>query len=497
MEALINSNSGTEIIEVPKDESGFYKAIAEHISKMDYPNSVTVEILGRKIEYSLEERGGTCNIQERHNDFQFKTPGTYPKVYLTYADFVSAEKKAKEARGELKLGGDYGSYKFYSLEEDNGQIKASWGSMRGIGAQKSCYYKNSMYWIKYYEKINKGYIDNSDAYVEKEDEPKVKLPGIRLPEKNPINKLSQKLYNLLSNSSISLIKRTIKAMHVTQGMVNESKKFLSLLYQTNDVEDFNATLLKLCMVCPRKVWDMKQLMAKTKKDIPKILEREEDLVTAMEGLLLKQQTAFVEDETKKADEGPADPFKDINIEVSECDDKGLKLVNSMLPKELQQKVRTVYKINSPEHAKRFEEYCNQNNISKTKFLWHGSRNENWLSIIKLGLLLKPNAKITGKMFGNGIYFAPKAEKSWGYTSGGYWTRERIQGFAMMGVYETAYGDPYYPTSGENWNFTQNFLTKEHKNCVHAEGGSCGLRNDEIIFYDEGAMCLRYVVEFGN
>ena len=181
MEAEIKSYEGTETIVVPKDESGFYKKIAETISKYPYPNEISVTVAGRKVKYSLEERGGTCNIQEQSNDFQFKTPGTYPKVYLTYADYISAEKKAKEARGEVKLGGDYGSYKFYSLEEENGQIKASWGSMRGIGQQKSCYYKNSMYWIKYYEKINKGYTDNTDAYVEKEEEPKVKLPGIRLP----------------------------------------------------------------------------------------------------------------------------------------------------------------------------------------------------------------------------------------------------------------------------------------------------------------------------
>ena len=59
-----------------------------------------------------------------------------------------------------------------------------------------------------------------------------------------------------------------------------------------------------------------------------------------------------------------------------------------------------------------------------KLLWHGSRNENWMSIISNGLILNPNAVITGKMFGQGIYFAPKSRKSFGYTSydGSYWAR---------------------------------------------------------------------------
>ena len=45
-------------------------------------------------------------------------------------------------------------------------------------------------------------------------------------------------------------------------------------------------------------------------------------------------------------------------------------------------------------------------------LWHGSRTENWWSIFKNGLTLNNNAIVTGKMFGQGLYFAPKAEKEY-------------------------------------------------------------------------------------
>ena len=55
-------------------------------------------------------------------------------------------------------------------------------------------------------------------------------------------------------------------------------------------------------------------------------------------------------------------------------------------------------------------------IHQVKQLWHGSRNENWFSILENGLQLNPNAIITGKMFGKGIYFAPSSNKSWNYTS---------------------------------------------------------------------------------
>ena len=51
---------------------------------------------------------------------------------------------------------------------------------------------------------------------------------------------------------------------------------------------------------------------------------------------------------------------------------------------------------------RFEKHIKESDFSNTKLLWHGSRNENWMSIISNGLLLNPNAVITGKMFGKRI-----------------------------------------------------------------------------------------------
>ena len=509
MEVKIVDDLGLEeMLTVPTDESGFYQTIAERVSQLPFPNKISVTVRDKLIEYETQDRGGTCNIQEKKNNITFKIHSAYPKKYLTYADFISAEKKALEERGEVKRGNDYGSYKFYSLEQQSdGQIKASWGSMRGIGVPKSCTYPVSMFWIKYYEKIQKGYMDNSEAYIEDKDvkineAPKKEEESKLAPKSSvPVNKLSQRLWTTLKQGAMNFIqqhfenKKNLYHIEITPGMVNKSQEYLDLLYKTENLEDFNNILLKLCMVCPRKVWDMKQLMAKTDADIPKILQREEDLVDAMKGMLLNPKKSE-EKVAKKEDCGDPDPFKSIGVIISEISSEERGKILKMLPNDLKTKVKTIYKACKPEHEARFKDYVKKNGIKVTKLLWHGSRNENWLSIIDNGLLLKPNAKITGKMFGNGIYFAPSAQKSWGYTSyhGSYWAGG-TSNLAFMGLYEVAYGDPYHPRSGENWQFTKSFLKNHKKDCVHAEGGSCGLRNDEIIFYDEAAMCLRYVVEF--
>ena len=162
-------------------------------------------------------------------------------------------------------------------------------------------------------------------------------------------------------------------------------------------------------------------------------------------------------------------------------------------------VKNVYRVINHKTQKAFDDHLKKMTNPKVKQLWHGSKNENWQSIMGKGLLLNPDAAITGKMFGQGIYFAPSATKSWGYTSysGSYWAHGS-DSRAYMGLYATAYGNPYKVSSyGGNWHgFGQSDLKKlGDYDCVHADSSSGMLRNDEIIFYDQSATTINYIVEF--
>lgn len=154
---------------------------------------------------------------------------------------------------------------------------------------------------------------------------------------------------------------------------------------------------------------------------------------------------------------------------------------------------------------RFEKYLDGHrdqlgNKPAIRLFWHGSRNPNWFSILQKGLLLNPDAVITGKMFGQGVYFAPSALKSWGYTSGkgACWTKGDSD-TAFMALYATAYGKPYVVFDhNDNWNgYSYKRLQSEHNgcNCVHAKADRGMLRNDEVIFYCEDQMTIRYICEF--
>ena len=95
-----------------------------------------------------------------------------------------------------------------------------------------------------------------------------------------------------------------------------------------------------------------------------------------------------------------------------------------------------------------------------------------------------------KAFGNGIYFAPRAKKSIGYSSllGSYWTGG-TQHKGYLAVYKVLFKnqkdvDVYHPYSLRN--------IKPH-DAVYAHKG-VSLRNDEVIIFREQQATLQYIIE---
>lgn len=105
------------------------------------------------------------------------------------------------------------------------------------------------------------------------------------------------------------------------------------------------------------------------------------------------------------------------------------------------------------------------------------------------------------MFGYGLYYAPKAKKSLGYTSlsGSYWARGSSN-CGFMGLLDVAYGKPYDVYS-HTWDMGSLNYDKLQKicpgaNCLHAHAGQM-LYNDEIVVYKEEQCTIKYLVELRN
>lgn len=475
--------------EVTKDveatESAVWKCIGEILLCIKIPNTIFIHTIYGDAALSVRKRGSYIKDGIRRpsmfvmveKNYISLAPDDYPEAYLTC---INAESN---------------NYKFYHLKPSVSGIHVTYGrigSDRGeaFGVKDIQQpYPSYLYWIRYYEKLSKGYIDQSDIYLKSEsdetvtDNESTEGKGLRQSDEKQrkVNPFSAALYKRLQSCARQYIATQCIDVNVTKKQFVMSKQLLQELGETDSVDAFNQKLMKLLTICPRKSRYVSELLARSKRDFSSIINREENLVAAMEALLAPEPQNF------------DDSFEAMGIEVYEATEKQKQEVLRHLSDTLKPKVKTIYRVINRKKKQNFDQYLEKENIQKVKQFWHGSRNENWFSIIVNGLQLNPNARITGKMFGDGIYFAPKADKSWNYTSyHGTHYAHGTSDTAYMGLCATAYGKPLNVECAGRYNQSQ--LKANGKNCVHAHAGK-QLLNDEIIYYSEDAICLNYIVEF--
>jgi len=219
--------------------------------------------------------------------------------------------------------------------------------------------------------------------------------------------------------------------------------------------------------------------------------------------LIKQQRESAKD-AKCGDKHGA-KTKDITIleqmgltaEV-ETDKDSLELVNKLMGNNAHQ-VKRILKVINKKTQRVFDANLKKAKNKKRRLYWHGSRNENWFNIIQTGLMIRPSGAIhTGSMFGDGIYFADKAQKSIGYSSlrGSYWTGgSSNKGYLALFDVHLGNQKEILHHNSSCYSLSKKVLGKDGYDSVFAKGGA-DLRNNEFIVYD-GAQCtIAYLVELG-
>lgn len=356
-------------------------------------------------------------------------------------------------------------------------------------------YPMSQWNSKYNEKIRKGYVDQSDLVEDLIQVEKPKKSEYREIENKAMAEIVERL-QAMARKAIS-DNYTISSNKVTHAMVDEAQDVLTSLIDAKDVDTFNETLLKLFTVIPRKMGNVKDYLAEKSDDFSRIIQKEQDLLDVMKGQVVQKQ--MINENSEKDDiQNENTILEQLGLVFEECSTKDIAVIKDALG-SCSDRFYQAWRVKNIQTQKRYDDFVRENHITNTKLLFHGSRNENWWSIINSGLVLKPtNAVITGKMFGYGIYYAPKARKSLGYTSldGSYWVRGNSK-FGFMALMEVAYGKPYdvYSFDRKYYDFDYQKLQQAcpGANCLHAHEGSM-LRNDEIIVYKEEQCTIRYLIE---
>ena len=384
--------------------------------------------------------------------------------------------------------------KYYRMIPQGDRFEVEFGRV-GASCQHASY-PISQWNKKYNEKIRKGYVDQTHLVQDliKKEQPKEKTE-YRAIENESVAEIVQRLQDM-ARQKVSANYR-VSSSQVTQAMVDEAQRVIDDLTSITSIGDFNDTLLKLYTVIPRKMVDVRGHLAKSADDFSRIIKDEQDLLDVMRGQVV---THVAEEEPKTATTTANELtiLETMGLEVEDVDDAEIALIKDKLG-EISGKFYKAWRVRNFATQKRFDEFVEKEHITDTRLYWHGSRNENWWSIINNGLMIRPsNAVLTGAMFGYGIYSANKARKSLGYTSlsGSYWAHGGSN-FAFMALMEFAYGKPYniydHKVKYYDYNYEKLQADCPGANCLHAHAGR-SLRNDEIIFYNVEQCTIKYLVE---
>jgi poly [ADP-ribose] polymerase len=367
-------------------------------------------------------------------------------------------------------------------------------------------------------KVNKGYTDETALHSVKEDTCAAHkdLSYEPIPD-SVVNELVEEL--IKSSRDFMKSNYTVTLAEITQKMIDEAENDIDDLvdiannYPASSVYAFNKKLEELYADIPRKMRDVSSHLLDTNEDkartsgnytstdiakttaaFERIIRRERDMLDNIRGQLIPalQQSSQTKDGTVLDAYG---------LSISEAtykqeDEITMHLGIDYNGLEVERRFVRAFAVENNQTRQNYENFKQQHNLSQKDcaLFYHGSKVENWFSIMKQGLSLNPDAKITGKMFGNGLYFAPDARKSLNYmdVKGSCWNNgKRDSGY--MAVYAVALGKCYMPKKALSETFNKDEL-KYGCLSVYADKRLVKLENDEYIVYDQSQCTIKYLLE---
>jgi len=410
------------------------------------------------------------------------------------------------------------SNKVYIMEElSDGRIKCEYGR---VGKSLTTEYKPSSKWdsvLKQKLSKTKGYTDVTDLLAEPVvDETK--------PTNNKVDNIKDEIVRKLVDELMSFANKSIQRNYkVTQEAVSEQQVTAAQEIITNisgliaigvDVKHINDMLLKLYTIIPRRMDNVKDhLFREISNDVTltnaqRLIDNEQSALDTMAGQveLIKQQR----EAAKKAAEAEAEGKKEEVSEVTILDQMGLsievendtetlELIKKLMGPNVNQ-MKRVFKVVNNKTQKIFDKHMDKVEVKKRRLYWHGSRNENWFNILQTGLLIRPSGAVhTGSMFGDGIYFADKAQKSIGYTSlrGSYWAHGG-DNKAFLALFDVHLGKQKEILHHDSscYKLSKKVLDNEGFDSVFAKGGA-DLRNNEYIVYNSAQCTVSHLIEIAN
>jgi poly [ADP-ribose] polymerase len=405
----------------------------------------------------------------------------------------------EQTKGDVKLimVTQENNNKFYDMHDNgDGTFIVEWGRV-GQNSRKTTYPISK--WDRMYRnKINKGYQDVTEIYAENDENNDTDdYSDIEDPK---VQKLVKELQSF-ANKSVSR-NYIVSSENVTEKQVEEAQRYIDELVNLDKVDKdrVNMLLLDIYKIIPRRMNNVRAHlfeenggMKLTQENLKRKIESEQNTLDVMRGQVsTNNKTDEIDKQISLLDA--------MGLYIENISDDDLANIEIMMGPNYKQ-FRQAFRVTNYNTENKFQDFINNEAHSPDiKMFWHGSRNENWWSILDSGLVLRPaNAIITGKMFGYGIYFADQCRKSVNYTSirGSYWARGN-QNKGYISLFKVNTGNMYKVRNHASWmlNLDDKKLKKIGPyDSIFAEGGA-DLRNNEYVVYNQEQVTIKYIVEIG-
>jgi poly [ADP-ribose] polymerase 2/3/4 len=221
------------------------------------------------------------------------------------------------------------------------------------------------------------------------------------------------------------------------------------------------------------------------------------ILDALEASVKKILTTGVDDKGKKADIEDAPKVFSVKLELVNDSNvidrikKKFKRTSKSMHTSSRLDVKRVFSVEIDTMKTSYDKViAGDVRTANVHELWHGTRAANLLSILKGGLMIPRSSAghVTGRMFGDGVYFSDQSTKSLNYSQG-YWGGGSRDNNCFMFLADVAMGRSYTPSSyGGN-------LPKPGYDSTYAVGGQSGVMNNEMIVYETNRCNLTYLIEF--
>ena len=386
---------------------------------------------------------------------------------------------------KLLMVTDGNNNKYYNMKDNGSTISIEYGR---VGVTKSTASYPSSKWDSIVrEKTKKGYKDVTHLF-QVEDKEIVKFVDI---EDSIIANLISSL-QMYTKKNVSM-HYNVGAESVTKKQCDEAQLIIDELVKLSSVDSINKVLLNLYTIIPRKMNNVKNYLLTSfeENSFKMLIGKEQDLLDNM-----ASQVTQVELQNNNEDNNLT-ILDALGLKLGKTSQQEDEIIKAKMT-DIKDMFNSAYTVENIKTRNRFNDYMKTVKDSKCELMFHGSRNENWMSILENGLLIRPsNAVYSGSMFGDGIYGANKARKSLGYTSlrGSYWAKGSSNE-AYMALYNFHLGKQYI-IENSDYSLSANKLKQlGNYDSTYGKAGR-SLINDEFIVYNIAQTDIRYLIKLNG